>query len=132
MRSLLEHKADPNPDPSPSRNSIVRHTLERNKPEKLRTLLAYGSNVTQEDFLYAVEFRLLECLEMLHLHGRRHLYEMDDEVERLVTAAMAFKRAEDELSLNALDLSNRQRGGKPQPEFMRFYRRFPVERVLRR
>ena len=124
VRSLLEHKADPNPDPSPSRNSIVRHTLERNKPDKLRALLAYGSNVTQEDFLYAVEFRLLECLEMLHLHGRRRLNTvLDDEVERLVTAAMAFKRAEDELSLNALDLSNRQRGGKPQPEFVRFYRR---------
>lgn len=121
VRSLLEHKADPNPDTSPSR--IVRHTLERNKPDKLRALLEYGSNVTQEDFLYAVEFRTLECLEMLHLHGRRHLYEMDDEVERVVTAARAFKRAEDELSLQAHTLSQQQRGGKQQPEFMRFYRR---------
>jgi len=124
VRSLLEHKADPNPDPSPSRNSIVRHTLERDKPDKLRALLEYGSNVTQEDFLYAVEFRLLECLEMLHLHGRRRLnMVLDDEVERLVTAARAFKRAEFELSLQAHTLSQQQRGGKQQPEFLRFYRR---------
>lgn len=124
VRSLLEHKADPNPDPSPSRNSIVRHTLERNKPDKLRALLAYGSNVTQEDFLYAVEFRLLECLEMLRLHGLGRLNTvLDDEVAHLVTAAMAFKEAEIQLAAAAFVLSNQQRGGKPQPEFMRFYRR---------